>query len=34
MEVIMKVAKFLAESCLLIKGVNETIENEAKKQKA
>ena len=30
---IMKVIKFLEESGLLIKGVSETIENEAKEQK-
>ena len=31
---IMKIVKFLEEAGLLIKGVDETIKNEAKKQKA
>ena len=30
---IMKIAKSLEESCLLIKGVSETMQNEAKEQK-
>ena len=30
MNVIMKIVKYLKESGLLIKGVNETIQNEAK----
>ena len=29
----MKIVKSLEESCLLIKGVSETIKNEAKEQK-
>ena len=33
MEDIMKTVKFLEESGLLIKGINETIKNETKKQK-
>ena len=33
MDDIMKTVKFLRESALLIKGVSETIENEAEKQK-
>ena len=33
MEDIMKIVKYLEESGLLIKGVNETIQNEAKEQK-
>ena len=33
MEYIMKIVKSLAESGLLIKGVRETIKNEAKEQK-
>ena len=33
MEDIMKTVKSLEESCLLIKGVSKTVENEAKEQK-
>ena len=30
---IMKILKFVEESCLLIKGVRKTVKNEAKEQK-
>ena len=33
MEGIIKIVKYLEDSCLLLKGVNETIKNEAKEQK-
>ena len=33
MENIIKIVKFLEDSCLLLKGVSETIQNEVKEQK-